>query len=86
MIKFDHRVIRIFYKQGYKSPLDMPAHLETWDLMLMVLLCRGVRIRLILQNSWDCRKENGIPCECACSILYKSASEDSEVVKSFKYY
>lgn len=78
----------IFYKQGYKSPLDMPAWLRNMGLDAYEYSCaRGVRIKAdTAEQLGAAAKENGICVSVHAPYYINLASEDSEVVKkSFKY-
>lgn len=78
----------IFYKQGYKSSLDMPAWLRNMGLDAYEYSCaRGVRIKdYTAEQLGAAARENGICVSVHAPYYINLASEDSEAIKkSFNY-
>jgi len=102
LIKFDRKTIEesnmihfgpsgnsdIFYEQGYKSSLDMPAWLRNMGLDAYEYSCaRGVRIKPdMAYKLGGIAKENGITLSVHAPYYINLASEDSQAIeKSFEY-
>ena len=78
----------IFYKQGFKSSLDMPAWLRNMELDAYEYSCaRGVRINPNMAEKLGAiAKENGIFLSVHAPYYINLASEDSQAIeKSYKY-
>lgn len=78
----------IFYEQGYKSSLDMPAWLRNMGLDAYEYSCaRGVRIKPdMAYKLGGIAKENGITLSVHAPYYINLASEDSQAIeKSFEY-
>jgi len=78
----------IFYEQGYKSSLEMPAWLRNMGLDAYEYSCaRGVRIQQAMaEQLGNIAKENGISLSVHAPYYINLASEDSQAMeKSFEY-
>lgn len=78
----------IFYEQGYKSSLEMPAWLRNMGLDAYEYSCaRGVRIKPdMAEKLGSIAKENGITLSVHAPYYINLASEDSQAMeKSFEY-
>lgn len=78
----------IFYEQGYKSSLEMPAWLRSMGLDAYEYSCaRGVRCSLDMAEKLGIKaKENGIILSVHAPYYINLASEDPQTIeKSFEY-
>lgn len=78
----------IFYEQGYKSSLDMPAWLRNMGLDAYEYSCaRGVRIKQdMAEKLGSIARENGISLSVHAPYYINLASEDPQAIeKSFEY-
>lgn len=78
----------IFYEQGYKSSLEMPAWLRNMGLDAYEYSCaRGVRIkRDMAEKLGHIARENGIVLSVHAPYYINLASEDPQAIeKSFEY-
>jgi deoxyribonuclease-4 len=78
----------IFYEQGYKSSMEMPAWLRNMGLDAYEYSCaRGVRIKSdMAEKLGSIAKENGITLSVHAPYYINMASEDSQAIeKSFEY-